>query len=56
MVPSAETVKSGEYKISRPLLLLTKESTNENTTDFLNFIVGTEGQEIIAEKYISILD
>ncbi len=56
VVPSAETVKSGEYKISRPLLLLTKESTNENTTDFLNFIVGTEGQEIIAEKYISILD
>lgn len=56
VVPSSEAVKSGEYKISRPLLLLTKEDANTNTTDFVNFVVDAQGQEIVAEKYISILN
>lgn len=57
VVPSEEAVKIGEYKISRPLLLLTKEgSVNENVQSFLDFIVGEEGQEVVAEKYVSILN
>lgn len=56
IVPSSETVKSGEYKISRPLLLLTKEDANENTQEFVNFVVSEDGQELVAEKYISVLE
>ena len=53
--PTTETVKNDEYKISRPLLVLTKEA-NEATQNFVNYIVGEEGQEIMSEKYISVLN
>ncbi len=56
VTPNADTVKSGEYKIARPLLLLTKAEASQKATDFVNFVVSEEGQEIMAEKYISVLE
>lgn len=56
-MPSEETVKAGEYKISRPLLVLTKaDNTDENVQNFVNYIVSEEGQEVVADKYISVLN
>lgn len=54
VVPTSETVKAGEYVISRPLLLLTNSEATEETQSFVDYILATEGQSIIAEKYISV--
>ena len=51
--PTVENVKSGTYKISRPLLLVTKGEVSKETQNFLDFALGEEGQKIVAEKYIT---
>ena len=53
VVPSVETVKSGEYKISRPLLLVTKGEISEAAQKYLDYCLD-EGQTIVSESYISI--
>ena len=54
VMPSAETVLANEYMISRPLLLLTSNKTSDEAKALLDYIVGAEGQSVIAEKYIPI--
>lgn len=51
--PTVENVKSGTYKISRPLLMVTKGEVSKETQNFLDFALGEEGQKIVAEKYIT---
>ncbi len=53
---SAENVKSGEYKVSRPFNIATKKDLdNEVAKDFINFIMSTEGQTVVEESgYIAI--
>ncbi len=51
--PSVETVKSGEYKISRPLLLVTNGEISEAAQKYLDYCLD-EGQTIVSESYISI--
>lgn len=49
--PTAEKVKAGEYKISRPFLLVTKEdSLTEEGEAVIQFILSSEGQQIVAEN------
>lgn len=46
--PKAELVQSGEYKISRPFILVNKEgSLSEEGQMFIDFILGEEGQTIV---------
>lgn len=54
VVPTVDTVKGGQYSISRPLLIMTNKEGTEATKQFVEFILGDEGQEIVSEKYISI--
>lgn len=49
--PSQENIRSGDYKISRPFLLVTKEK-NPLIEDFMSFIMSPAGQEIIGQDYI----
>jgi phosphate transport system substrate-binding protein len=49
---TVENVKSGTYKISRPLLLVTKGEVSKEAQSFLDFALGEEGQKIVSEKYI----
>lgn len=55
---TADNVKSGTYKVSRPFNIATKEgSTNEVATDFIQFILSEEGQAVVEEnKYIAVDD
>lgn len=47
----AEQVKSGEYKISRPFLLTTKEGNlTENGQNLIDFILSDIGQSIVKEN------
>lgn len=52
--PTTETVKAGEYKISRPLLLVAQPTIKKEAQSVIDFITGDKGQEIMAEKYIAI--
>lgn len=54
VTPSTDTVKAGEYKISRPLLLVAQPTIKPEAQAVIDFITGDVGQEIMSEKYISI--
>lgn len=48
---TAENVKSGTYKVSRPFNIATKADLNNPTaTDFIAFIMSEEGQAVVAEE------
>lgn len=49
-----ENVKSGEYKVARPFLLVTKGTESELVKDFLSFTSSKQGQELVeGNHYIS---
>ncbi len=54
--PTTENIKSGDYKIARPFNIATKGEISELAQDFIDFIMSKEGQEVVAESYISIHD
>ncbi|MGL5335167.1 MAG: phosphate ABC transporter substrate-binding protein [Enterovibrio sp.] len=48
--PSIANVASGQYKVARPFLLLSKDATmTPAATQFLNWIISKEGQEIVKD-------
>ncbi len=53
---SAENIKAGDYKVSRPFNIVTKQTIdNEVAQDFVNFIMSTEGQAVVEENgYIAV--
>lgn len=54
--PTVENVKGGSYAIFRPLLMITKGELSEETQAYLDYVLGAEGQAIVAEKYITITE
>lgn len=55
--PSAEKVKAGEYKISRPFLLITKKETiTEEGQKLIDFVLSAEGQQIVEENKLITID
>lgn len=55
--PTADKVKAGEYKISRPFLLVTKEGAlTENGQKLINFVLSDEGQKIVEENKLITLE
>lgn len=51
---SAENVKSGEYKVSRPFNVATKGEATGVASDFLKFILSEQGQKVVEDNgYIS---
>ena len=55
---TAENIKSGTYKVSRPFNIATKEGAdNEVAEDFINFIMSEEGQKVVSDNgYIPVDD
>ncbi len=55
---TAENIKSGDYKVSRPFNIATKaDLDNEVAKDFIDFIMSTEGQKVVEENgYIAVDD
>lgn len=48
---SAENVKSGDYKVSRPFNVCVKEDAkNELADDFMSYILSKDGQAIVEEE------
>ncbi len=53
--PTAENVKSGEYKVTRPFNIVTKGNLSDSARDLINFVLSQDGQKIVADSgYISI--
>lgn len=48
--PSAEAVKDGSYKVSRPFNIVTKETVSEVAQDFIDFILSEDGQKVVEEE------
>ena len=54
---TAENVKNGSYKVSRPFNIAAKEGMeNEAAKDFINFILSAEGQAIVTDNGYIALD
>ncbi len=54
---TAENVKSGTYKVSRPFNIAVKEGLdNEVAKDFINFIMSEEGQSVVEENHYIAID
>ena len=49
VLPSIETVQSGEYPISRPLYIYITKDASQAVTDYLDWILGDEGQAIVLQ-------
>ena len=49
--PTVDNVKGGQYKISRPFLLVTKsDSVTENGQKLIDYVLSPEGQQIVADN------
>ncbi|MEF9991413.1 MAG: phosphate ABC transporter substrate-binding protein [Paraclostridium sp.] len=49
--PTAEKAKNGEYKLSRPFLLVYKEDAlSENGKKFIDYVLSEDGQKIVTEE------
>ncbi|WP_026895176.1 phosphate ABC transporter substrate-binding protein [Clostridiisalibacter paucivorans] len=52
--PTVEKILAGEYKVSRPFLMLTKGDMNQLVKAYMDFVMSDEGQEIVSEKGIPV--
>lgn len=50
VTPSVGTVRSGRYPISRPLFMYTNGEAKGVTKDFIDFVLGYEGQMIVKKQ------
>lgn len=53
---TAENVKNGTYKVSRPFNIATKGEPTGLAKDFINFILSADGQAIVTEQGCIALD
>lgn len=54
---SAENVKNGTYKVSRPFNIVTGDSLSDVAQDFVDYILSSDGQAIVEEDgYIAVDD
>lgn len=49
-------IKSGAYGVSRPLNMATKDEMSELAKIYLDFVMSPEGQKIVAEHYIPVVN
>ncbi len=54
--PTAEKIKSGEYKLARPFNIATKAEPTGLAKDFIDYILSAQGQEVVASSYIPVTD
>lgn len=55
---TAENIENGSYKVSRPFnIAVSKSLDNPVATDFISFIMSTEGQQVVADEgYIPVAE
>lgn len=54
---TADNVKSGDYKVSRPFNIVTTDNLTDAAQDFIDFIMSADGQAVVEENgYIAVDD
>ncbi|MBI5183189.1 MAG: extracellular solute-binding protein [Nitrospinae bacterium] len=53
--PTLENVKKGTYPIARDLTFVTNGKPTGIVKEFIDFMVGPEGQKIVSEEYVPII-
>jgi phosphate transport system substrate-binding protein len=51
VAPTTENIRSGEYAISRTLLMITKGEPDDAEQAFLDFVLSEDGQKIVADVH-----
>ncbi|MDR0746972.1 MAG: substrate-binding domain-containing protein [Helicobacteraceae bacterium] len=51
---TADNVKNGSYPISRPFNIATKGEPVDMAKDFIDFILSSQGQSVVAKSYVAI--
>lgn len=49
VTPTQETISSGDYKIARPLLLITKDTPNAQEQLFIDYLLSDKGLKVVEE-------
>ncbi len=49
ITPTNETVTSGEYKIARPLYMYTNGNPSGKVKNYIDFVLSSEGQDVVQE-------
>lgn len=53
--PTAQAVKDGSYKVSRPFNVITKGELSAVAQDFLDYIMSSDGQKVVSDNgYIDV--
>ncbi len=52
--PTDSNVQSGAYLVSRPLLLVTQGLPKDEVKEFVNFMLTSEGQGIVAKNFVPV--
>lgn len=47
--PTVETIGSGEYKIARPLQMITRDEPGKKEQAFINYVLSEEGLKVVEE-------
>ncbi|MEE0265630.1 MAG: substrate-binding domain-containing protein [Acutalibacteraceae bacterium] len=57
VAPTADTIRDGTYKIARPFNIAVKSDLSTEAKNFVDFILSTEGQRIVADAgYVEAVD
>ena len=51
---TAENIKNGSYTIARPFNIAVNAEISELAQDFIDYILSSEGQSVVAQSYISV--
>ncbi len=50
--PTPENVKAGSYKMSCPLLLVTRGKPTGTASDFIRYVQSPQGQKVVAQSHV----
>ena len=50
--PEARLIRSGAYVLSRPLILVAPVPPSKEAKQFIDFMLGAEGQRIVGRKFV----
>ncbi|SJZ35943.1 phosphate ABC transporter substrate-binding protein [Garciella nitratireducens] len=54
--PTIENIKSGDYAVSRPFLMLTKGKVSDIAQAYLDYVLSEKGQKIVEENGVISID
>jgi phosphate transport system substrate-binding protein len=54
VAPTPDSVRTADYALSRPLVLVTREVPESSVQGFLDFVMSPEGQALVAHSFVPV--